>query len=648
MELSLKNSSPNIKTTGTIENSPVKRIIYLLLILLITFIVYTPSKNAKFTNWDDDGYVTDNMDITSFKKHKLKLLTETYEANYHPLTMLSYAFDYSTGKLNPKIYHRTNMVLHLLNAALVFWLIILLTGNPEMALIVGILFGVHPLNVESVAWISERKNVLYTLFFLSSIISYIKYLKEGKVKFYLLALSLFIFSLLSKGMAVSLSITLIAIDYLYDRELLSKKILLEKIPFLVLSVVFGLTAVHAQPIGTAEIDPFRAAPLNNPLYEKILYATYNIGQYILKLFVPLKLAAFYPYPDKTNGVLPLQYYIVPFFIIAIMAGCLILFIKRKNNNSKFILFCSLFFLINIGLVLQLLPVGNAIMADRYVYVPCIGVFLLIALAYKYIIENKPRIRNLFAGALTVYCLWLSYLAYQRCEVWHNSISLWTDEIEKYPNLGFPYNERGLAKDQLGDLEGAIGDYKKCIELDPLFYKAFNNKGVMELVKGDYRTAISDFDKSLSISKGFALAWENRARAKSLSKDYKGAIEDYSFYLKLNPNNHKIYFTRGLMKYFLKDYPNAIADYTRAIDLAPENMEIYSNRGVARSIMKDYRGAILDFNRALELDPAYNPAYYNRAKVKLQIGLQSEACLDLQKAAEYGHAEAGKEFNQYCQ
>jgi tetratricopeptide (TPR) repeat protein len=645
MKSSSKNLTPNINTPLPQKNSSVKRIIYLLLILLVTFIVYIPSRNAEFTNWDDDGYVTGNMDITSFKKHKSKLLTETYEANYHPLTMLSYAFDYSTGKLNPKIYHRTNMVLHLLNVALVFWLIILLTGNPEMALICGILFGVHPLNVESVAWISERKNVLYTLFFLSSIISYIKYIQEGKVKFYLFALSLFIFSLLSKGMAVSLSITLIAIDYLYDRELLSKKILLEKIPFLVLSVVFGLTAIHAQPIGTDEIASFRAAPLNNPLYEKILYATYNIGQYILKLFVPLKLAAFYPYPDKTNGVLPLQYYIVPFFIIAIMAGCLILFIKRKNNNSKFILFCSLFFLINIGLVLQLLPVGEAIMADRYVYVPCIGVFLLVGLAYKYIIENKPRIRNLFAGALTVYCLWLSYLAYQRCEVWHDSISLWADEIEKYPTLGFAYNQRGLAKNELNDLSGALEDFKKCIQLDSFSYMAYSNKGVIESINGNYQTAIKDFDKA--VSNGYTSAYKNRAKAKSLSKDYKGAIEDYSFYLKLNPNDHDIYFTRGLMRYFLKDYSNAIVDYTRAIDLAPESVEVYSNRGVAKSILADYQGAIIDFNKAIEINPAYNPAYYNRAKVKLQTGLIQEACTDLQKAAEYGHPQASNDISQYC-
>jgi Flp pilus assembly protein TadD len=645
MEPSRKNLTLNIKASSPPENSLVKRIVYLLLILVTTFIVYAPARNAKLTNWDDDKYIVNNIDITSFKKYKSRLLKNEYQGNYHPLTMLSYAYDYSIGKLNPKVYHRTNIILHLINAALVFWMIILLTKNPESAFICGMLFGVHPLQVESVAWVSERKNVLYAMFFLLSIIAYIKYLKEYKAKFYLLALCLFICSLLSKGVAVSLTITLLAIDYLSDRKLSGKKVLIEKIPFFVLSVLFGLIAIYMQPL--EDIDPLTKNPINNPFYEKILYATYNIGGYIGKLLIPLKLAMFYPYPEKSNGLLPLQYYILPFFIMVSLATSFVLLIKNKNHDSKFILFCFLFFLINIGLLLQLLPVGDAIMADRYAYIPSIGIFLLIGFGYKFIAENKSGIRNFFIAVMAGYCLWLSSLAYQRCEVWHDSFSLWTDEIEKYPEVALAYNDRGMAKHELKDLDGALADYNKCVEVDSLYEEAYSNRGIVAAVRGDQQAAMKDFDKAISINKNFAEAYKNRGRTKYGTGDYKGAVQDYSSYFKIHPPNHKVFLMRGLAYFFLNDYENAVKDYTKAIEMMPEDLEGYCNRGAARSMMEDYEGAMLDFNKAIQIDPYCAAAYDNMGKINFFKGLLREACADFQKAAEYGHAEAVEELKQYC-
>jgi tetratricopeptide (TPR) repeat protein len=636
-----------LKSLESPEHSLGKRIFYLLLILSITFAVYTPARNAQFTNWDDNKYITNNIDITSFKKYQSNLLTKAYEGNYHPFTMLSLAFDYSAGKLDPKVYHRTNIILHLVNAALVFWLIILLTGNLQMGFICGLLFGVHPIHVESVAWVSERKDVLYTLFFLSSLIAYVKYLKENKLKFYFLALLLFICSLLSKGMAVSLAITLLAIDYLFDRKIFNKKVLLEKIPFIALAILFGLITIWLQPVGMDKVDPYRASALKNPLYEKILYAASNIGLYISKLLIPFKLAVFYPYPEKENGILPVQYYLIPLLVIVFLATAFILLNKRKNYYSKFILFCFLFFLINIALVLQLIPVGDAVMADRYTYISSIGIFLLPGLAFKYIVENKPKIKHAFAAALTGYCLWLSYQAHQRCEVWHDSITLWTDEIEKYPNLSWVYNQRGVAKDEIGDPEGALADYVKCIQLDPYNYKAYINKGVLESNRHNYQTALRDFDKSISLKSNYIDTYKNRAQTKYLSGDYKGAIGDFSHYIKFKPSDHEAFLSKGLAECFLKNYPEALNDYNKAIELAPDDMKAYSNRGIVKCILKNYSGALMDFNKAIEIDPSYSEAYCNRAKVNFIRGLQKEACADLQKAAEYGYIRAKKELDQYC-
>jgi tetratricopeptide (TPR) repeat protein len=624
-----------------------KKMFYLLLILVITFSVYSPARNAKLTNWDDEEYVSKNPDITSFKKHKSRLFTEIYAGNYHPLTMLSLTYDYSIGKLNPKSYHRTNIILHLINSILVFWLVILLAKNIEIGLICGLLFGIHPLHVESVAWVSERKDVLYTLFFLSSLIAYLKYLKEDKLKFYLLALFLFILSLLSKGMAVSLSITLIAIDYLYNRKIVSKKVLIEKIPFLALSFLFGLIAIYAQPLAAEELDVFRSAPAENPFYEKLLYATYNIGHYIAKLFIPFNLAIYYPYPEKNNDMLPLQYYIVPFLMITFLITSSILILKSKNYYWRSAFFCFLFFIINIALVLQLFPIGDAIMADRYTYISSIGIFLFIGFSGKYIIERRPKMMYILMTLLVGYSVWLSYLSYNRCKVWHDSISLWTDEIAKYHHLGFPYNNRGIAKHDLKDFAGALQDYNKCIELDPSFYKAYYNKGILESTLNNYQASIKLFDKALSVNKNFPDVYPERAAAKYKFKDYKGAIQDYSFYIKSNPSNPFIYNSRGLAYFHLDDYSNALNDYNKAIELLPGYVEAYTNRGIAKSMLKDFQGAITDFNKAIEISPTYSHAYYNKGKLELYSGMGREACADLQQAAQYGLPEAVNDFNLYC-
>jgi tetratricopeptide (TPR) repeat protein len=630
-------------TTGSkAEKSTVKKILYLFIILLLTFVVYGPARNGKLTNWDDDRYITNNIDITSFKKYKSNLLTKPYQGNYHPLTMLSYTYDYSIGKLNPKVYHRTNIILHLVNSALVFWLVILLIGNPEVALVCGILFGIHPLHVESVAWVSERKDVLYGLFFLASLIAYAKYLKANEAKFYILALVLFICSLLSKGMAVSLTVTLFAIDYLFQRNLLNKKVLLEKIPFFLLSIAFGLIAVYVQ-----ELDPSKAAPLKTPFYEKVIYAGHNLTHYVYKLFIPIKLAIFYPYPEKDNGVLPWHYYIIPVLTILFLITCFVMLVKNKKPYAKQILFCILFFVINIALVLQLLPVGDAIMADRYSYIPSIGLFLLIGLSYKYLSENKPQLKNSLAALLAVFCLALSYLAYQRCEVWKDSISIWTDEIEKFPNQSFAYNNRGIVKYELNDLKGALADYEKCIQLDPSTQRAYNNKGIIEAINGDYQAAIKDFDKAIKGNSDYADAYKNRGKAKFEIKDYKGTVEDYASYLKFNPVHHEVYANKGLAEFHMKEYKNAILDFNKAIEIAPEFIDPYINRGMSKAALQDFQGAINDYDKVVELNPGYYLAYYNKAAIKFSLKLNEEGCANLQKAAAYGHPTAGEEFERYC-
>jgi len=325
--------------------------------------------------------------------------------NYHPLTMISLAIDYQLSKkfssdtpppqqiigendpppeVTPYIFHLCNIIFHLINTILVFWVIFLLFQNfkPDtrfwVAIITALLFGVNTIHVESVTWISERKDVLYTMFYLFSLLAYIKYLNKKKYTFFALSLFLFILSGLSKGQAVSLAPTLIIVDWLYKRKLLSRKVILEKIPYFAIGLVFGIIAIYAQEEGEAihAMDEYA-------FYYRILFAAYGSTMYFLKMLVPHDLAAIYPYP---HGGVPIKFW---FYLIPLTLYIFVFVWALKK--AKNIAFAIAFFFLNIALVLQFIPVGSAIMADRYAYIPSIGFFLIIALLMKWVFEKRHKI-----------------------------------------------------------------------------------------------------------------------------------------------------------------------------------------------------------------------------------------------------------------
>src|SRR6187549_2618519 len=235
-------------------------------ILLLSFVIYLPVFNNKFLAWDDNLYIKDNPLIYSIN---LKDIFSQYVmGNYHPLTILTFAIEYQFFGLNETGYHVINLLLHLLNVVLVFYVINLLVNNPTVALVAALLFGIHPLHVESVAWAAELKDLLYTFFFLASYIFYLKYLTSPQKKLYVLSLLLFFLSLLSKAMAASLPAVLILTDYFKGRKI-NTKTLLEKLPFILLSIGFGIVAVWAQKSsGATEV-------INFDLLQRIVFACYG-------------------------------------------------------------------------------------------------------------------------------------------------------------------------------------------------------------------------------------------------------------------------------------------------------------------------------------------------------------------------------------
>src|SRR5260221_6180005 len=327
-------------------------------ILLLTFLAYIPALRAGFVNWDDGDYIVDNLIVKDFANLK-SILSTPVQGNYHPLTMLSIAINYQVSGLNAWSYHLFNLVFHLINCFLVYRLVMLLSNrNIIIAFTTAILFGVHLMHVESVAWVSERKDVLYSLFFLAGLISYTKYADTGIRKQYLLTILFLVLSLLSKPAAVIFPVALFCIDLLRKRKL-NVRLFAEKIPFFILALITGILTVIGQKAIGARGERF----YNFGIGTKILFWFYGIMMYFFKMIAPLNLSAFYAFP-AINRQLDIEYYLSPLFFAMLAA---IFFFSLKKN--RVIAFGILFYLVNLLLVMQVVIVGRAIITDRYNYHP---------------------------------------------------------------------------------------------------------------------------------------------------------------------------------------------------------------------------------------------------------------------------------------
>ena len=629
-----------------------KRIyIYLVIIIGLTLLAYLPTFKNTFTNWDDGKYTVENPLIKPLNAETVKemffskaLYKRYWMGNYHPLTMLSLSINYALakkdadGKPSPFGFQLVNILLHLLNTLLVFLIIRLLFRNNEIAFFTALLFGVHTLHVESVAWIAERKDVLYTFFYLSAFYVYSLYAKTLKWGHYILAFLLFLLSLLSKGQATTLAVAIILVDYVYKRKLLSGRVILEKIPFLILSLIFGLIAIEAQKQGNA-----LQVVNSNPIVQRIGVALYGFTMYILKLILPVHLSAVYPYPDIINHTLPFYYWLGSLTVIAVT----FIFVKAYKEKKDFLVFGIGFFVINIILLLQLIPVGSAVYADRYVYIPSIGYFLIVSwLVYKTKLSEKQKF--IIIG---IYSILLTFLTIQRIPDWRDSRTLWEDVTAKEPlsvvawnNLGSEYNRISVDYKEKGDIENfkeykqkAIECFTRGIKRKPDYKSAFYNRGFAKFELGKFNndtamvmSALADMNSAITIDVAFADAYGQRASIYDWLGQYKNALNDYDYALQLQPKNTQLLVNRGTTKGKSGDLQGAIADFNKALELDPQVAGAYENRGLAYFYLNQYDKALADYNKALSIKPEGN-TYYNRGLLFYTQKKYSEALDDFKNA-----------------
>jgi tetratricopeptide (TPR) repeat protein len=606
-----KNKRITERTMHVNSDSKFKKYIPLSIILIISFITYIQSINFPLLIWDDNLYVTENIHIRGLSLANFKLFfTEFYAGNYQPLTIISYAIEFYFTGLSSWLYHVTNIVFHIINAILVFMLIKKLAPTSDfLPLFVAAFFAIHPMKVESVVWISERKDVLYGFFFLLSMICYCNYLLSKKVGTFILSSVFFICSCLSKSAAVIIPVMMFAFDYYFERKITIKTIL-EKVPLLIISVIFGGIAIISQKAAMPTVQIF-------PIDYKILIVSNAFTSYILKAIVPSGLSALYPYPAE----IPNAYY-----LSLIIACGLIFSVIYFFKKSKAYVFGMLFFIISIILVLQIKMVGNATMADRYTYIPYIGLFFSLGILIEKIFSQQQAKKTILILGIIIF----TGLTYARTRIWENDETLFTDLIEKYPSSTIGLNNRGvyymrkaveLMTDTTEKASGKLADLTSA-EIKALQYEYLQK-------------SMSDFESVFSIDSNYKDLKGNMALAKYYMREYQfanstttlsnhqEAIEDYTKALEASPKNADIYYNRGNSKKELNDLAGAMKDYDTAIILKPDYLKAYNNRSIIRCLLKDYKGTVEDYDKMIELNPMDTTTRKNRLIIMGLINKRDE-------------------------
>jgi protein O-mannosyl-transferase len=547
---------------------------------LVALFCFSPAVHYEFTNWDDNVLVTQNTQIRDLSLSGVARIFSSFSLNhYHPLVTFSYAVEFYLFGLNPFSFHLTNIILHALNSILVLILIRSVTKGTWVMLVTGILFAIHPLRVESVVWIAERKDVLSAFFTLLALIFYIRYRKTNIRKYFFLMMIFFLGALLSKAMAVTLPVLFLAYDYSTDGHF-KKKLLQEKIPLFFLSFVFGIVAIVAQyASGVTAKDP------SFNIVKALFLVPYGLVFYIVKFLFPFHLSPAYPYPDTVGLSYPILFWLSPLIVIILVYG-----LYRFSRPSPLFLFAVFFYGISILPVLQIIPVGRMIAADRFSYVPLLGVMFAAGLGSQYlwkIMENTRWMQAFLIIISMITAYGLFGLTRQQISFWQSDKTLWKRVVQDNPSYAEGYNNLGITLASEGLQAEALKNLNYAIALDSTDAEYFYNRGLVFL----------------------------------RMKQWKSAILDYSRLIVLNPKDISAYALRGSAYLGNKSYPESIADYNQVLQVQPLAYPVRIERVLALVGNENISAAMEDISflqsSGIQLDSAFLGKIQRQAHTNLQ-------------------------------
>jgi protein O-mannosyl-transferase len=482
-----------------------KLIIYIILTLAV-LAVFGQVNKFDFVNLDEIIYVKENLHIQSgITWNELHwVLTTKYIGLWTPLTLISFMFDYHFYGLNPGGYHLTNLILHILSTLLLFWLFNRMTKEIWKSAFVAALFALHPLHVESVAWIAERKDVLSAFFWMLTLCLYVYYTEKQGVGRYLLVLSSYVLALMSKPMTVTLPLIMILLDYWPLKRFEFKKDnlfhtvgwqLKEKIIFFILSMIFVIVTLYSPEKSSIIVKQF-------PLTDRLANASISFLTYLEKTFWPHDMSTFYLFPDR----LPIWQSLGSAIIIIIITITVIAMAKRFRH-----LFVGwLWYVIVLLPVIGIIQINEQSMADRYSYLPSIGIFIMSAWGIPLLFPREYiRMKILFPMALVILLI-LSFLSWRQCGYWKDSKTLFSHALQATKNNYLAYNNLGSVLHTEGKIREAIDQYNKAIHIKPDFALCYLNRGTAYGMIGQYQRAIEDYNEAINRKYDYADAYNSKA------------------------------------------------------------------------------------------------------------------------------------------
>jgi tetratricopeptide (TPR) repeat protein len=576
-------------------------------LIVLTSIAYWPTFSNGFVNYDDDGYVTQNH----FVQKGLTLpgivwaWRATVMANWHPLTWISHMADVQMFRMNPAGHHASSLLLHALNVALLFFLLYKATGFLWRSAMVAAAFAVHPLNVECVAWVSERKSLLCTTLLFLALFAYGWYCRKPGVARYLLVALLFALGLAAKPMVITLPFALLLLDY-WPLERLPipetaearvmfwarfRRLALEKLPLLVLSAASAYITVIAQArTNTIAANMYLSLPvrLKNGLWSYLMY--------LVKAVWPFHLAIFYPHPENTLALWkPLLAFLL---LLSFTAYCFL------HLRQRYLLAGWLWYLGCLVPVIGVIQVGRQAMADRYAYTPLLGILVIVVWSVADHYAETVRRGEVLGLVSALALILLAALAWRQTGYWKDSFSLFQHALEVTPANFIAENNLGQAYVEMGRPDLAYDHFVRATEEKPHFGLAHYNLGVVLAGQNRNDEARKEFQMAIQYGQErpeVAQAYHNLGVVLLADRQWSEARALFSEAIRLTPEKRSSYLARGLTEFRLADYRAAESDFAAGASLSPDPNALFW-LGRAQEKLGDLAGATDAYRKALSLQP----------------------------------------------
>jgi tetratricopeptide (TPR) repeat protein len=568
-----------------------------IFLAVIVWVVFGQTLHHEFVNYDDETYVVNTPAILDGLSLKgiVWAFTHNVNVNWTPLVVISHMLDCQLYGTNAGWHHLTSVLLHMASAIVLFLVLKGMTAALWRSAFVAAVFAVHPLHVESVAWIAERRDVLSGLFFMLTLGAYARYVRHPQfLGRYLMVALMLSLALMSKPMVVTLPFVLLLLDYWPLKRftqpagrLIPWRLIVEKIPLLALSGA----ACAATFIIFAQRNAIPALPLSL----RIGNALVSYVAYLRQMVFPVGLAVYYPHPGSS---LPIWKIIAAFVLLLVISAGAI----AARRKRPWFLFGWLWYLGMLVPVIGVLQVGLHARADRYTYLSQIGLYMLLTWAAADLCTGLRHRRLVLGGCATAILTALIFCAYTQTTYWRNSVSLWTHALACTPDNAIARYSLGDALLKKGSLDEAIIQYQKALQIIPSYADAHISLGIALLQKGSVDEAITHYQKALQIEPGYAKAHNNLGIALFQKKNVAEAITHYQKALQIKPDFEEAHNNLGNALLQEGSADEAIAHYQKALQIKPDYAEAHINLGNALFKKGSAEGAIPHFQKALLIKP----------------------------------------------